>query len=199
MVSLGSLSPDGSSLLLEVYRQRMGHEGSTAHSNDLFMPIPWVSCAIRAAWKELGDLPADEAKLQYVGLVKSACPDFQEAQEGKSKGGPGGPVFSSLAEGPEDSQTGPVSTFCSLLPEGCHVAMPTAASAARCSWCEHLALMMACLRSRVEDAIGPRVCILHGSTSQSPEMMTPLCTMCHKQPVCAHAASGQPASASQRG
>ena len=65
---------------------------------------------IRAAWKELDNLPADEAKLQYIGLVKSACPEFQEAQAGKSKGGgPGGPVFSSLADGPEDSQTGPVS------------------------------------------------------------------------------------------
>ena len=82
--------------------------------SDLLTPIIQLSAPIRAAWKELEDLPANEAKLQYVGLVKSACPDFQEAQEGKSKGGPGGPVFSSLAEGPEDSQTGPVSVSCSL-------------------------------------------------------------------------------------
>ena len=71
-----------------------------------------MCCALRAAWKDLGDLPVDEAKLQYIGLVKSACPDFQEAQAGKAKGGgPGGPVFSSLAEGPEDTQAGPVSCF----------------------------------------------------------------------------------------
>ncbi len=70
-----------------------------------------VYATFRAAWKEVGHLPADEAKLQYIGLVKSACPDFQEAEAGKPKsGGPGGPVFSSLADGPEDSQTGPVST-----------------------------------------------------------------------------------------
>lgn len=69
-------------------------------------------CASRAAWKQLDDLPASEAKLQYIGLVKSACPQHEEAQAGKPKGGgPGGPVFSSLADGPEDTETGPVSSF----------------------------------------------------------------------------------------
>ena len=83
-----------------------------------FISVPFMHFGIRAAWKELENLPSDEAKLQYIGLVKSACPDFQEAQAGKSKGGgPGGPVFSSLADGPEDSQTGPVSLSVLLTQE----------------------------------------------------------------------------------
>ena len=71
---------------------------------------------LRAAWKRLGELPSDEAKLQYIGLVKSACPDYDGAQQGKPRGGgPGGPVFSSLADGPEDSQNGPVRLHASLM------------------------------------------------------------------------------------
>ena len=51
-----------------------------------FISVPFMHFGIRAAWKELENLPSDEAKLQYIGLVKSACPDFQEAQAGKVKG-----------------------------------------------------------------------------------------------------------------
>ncbi|KAK9916506.1 hypothetical protein WJX75_003506 [Coccomyxa subellipsoidea] len=61
-----------------------------------------------AAWKLLEDMPAEEAQQEYVELVDSLCPGWQEHSTEKSgKGGPGGPVFSSLVNSMEDSQTGP--------------------------------------------------------------------------------------------
>lgn len=68
-----------------------------------------TSVFFRAAWKLLEDMPADQAQQEYVDLVDSLCPGWQEQGTDKpATGGPGGPVFSSLVNSMEDSQTGPV-------------------------------------------------------------------------------------------
>jgi hypothetical protein len=77
----------------------------------LYMEHQTHSAFSRAAWKLLEDMPAEEAQQEYVELVDSLCPGWQEHSTEKSgKGGPGGPVFSSLVNSMEDGQTGPVST-----------------------------------------------------------------------------------------
>ncbi len=64
----------------------------------------------RAAWKQLEDMPAEQAQQRYIELVTSLSPTWQEhAREKASTGGLGGPVFSSLVNSKEEADTGPVS------------------------------------------------------------------------------------------
>ncbi|BDA40453.1 Acyl-CoA-binding domain-containing protein 6 [Coccomyxa sp. Obi] len=60
------------------------------------------------AWKQLEDMPAEQAQQRYVELVTSLSPGWQEQGKQKtSTGGPGGPVFSSLVNSEEEADTGP--------------------------------------------------------------------------------------------
>lgn len=61
-----------------------------------------------AAWKQLEEMPAEQAQQEYVELVGSLSPGWQEQAKGKgSTGGPGGPVFSSLVNSEGEAATGP--------------------------------------------------------------------------------------------
>lgn len=65
----------------------------------------------RAAWNDLEGMPSDAAKQEYIHMVSCLSPGWQAtaaASEKKGQGGPGGPVFSSLAGCMEESEAGPV-------------------------------------------------------------------------------------------
>lgn len=61
----------------------------------------------RSAWYNLQDMSTDAARLAYVHTLVKMDPSFLESLlkslgEGRKGGGPGGPVFSCLADGGED-------------------------------------------------------------------------------------------------
>lgn len=56
----------------------------------------------RAAWKDLNDLPSNQAQQQYVVLLSNVCPAFdQTVSSHNTPGAPAGHVFSSLAQANE--------------------------------------------------------------------------------------------------
>lgn len=116
MVSVLELHALGGFPLMSSVKYRMllilkSYQWALTLGTGLHMEHQTHSAFSRAAWKLLEDMPAEEAQQEYVELVDSLCPGWQEHSTEKSgKGGPGGPVFSSLVNSMEDSQIGPVST-----------------------------------------------------------------------------------------